>query len=85
MFTPSMPLALTCATVFAIVTDPRCSAEHMLGVPFVESIMMIVSTTFVPLACAVLINPGTGPLGSFQIARPESSLKPPVQSTCSPK
>src|SRR6266851_2671286 len=57
----------------------------MFGVPLEESNIMIVSTTFVPFACAVLMNPGTGPLGSFHVVRAESLLKSPVQATCTPK
>ena len=57
----------------------------MLIVPLAESNNSIVSTTFVPFAWAVLMRPGTGPLGSFQIVRPEPLLNPPVQSTWMPK
>ncbi len=52
MLTPSMPLALICATVRWIVNPLRgcCRAEHMLRVPGVESNISMVSTTLVPFA-----------------------------------
>ena len=53
----------------------------MLGVPLVESNIAMVSTTFVPAACAVWMNPGTGPVVSFQVLRADPPLKSPVQST----
>ena len=85
MLTPSTPFDVTWLTVRWIVSAPRRSAEHMLGVPLVESIMMMVSTTLVPCAWAAWMNPGTGPFGLFHVDRPESSLKSPVQLTWTPK
>ena len=74
-------MALTSATVRWIVRLYRCSAEHMLGVPLVESNIAMVNTTLVPLACAVRMKAGTGPLVSFQLLRADPPLKSPVQST----
>ena len=53
----------------------------MLGVPLVESNIAMVNTTLVPLACAVRMKAGTGPLVSFQLLRADPPLKSPVQST----
>ena len=78
--TPSTPFAFTSATVFATAVGQLLSVLHMvLGNVGRESPWMIVRTTFVPCACAVL----TRLLSwlEFHTAQPESFANVPSQLT----
>src|SRR5438034_6203933 len=83
MLTPSTPLAFTWDTVAAIVVEACARPAHMCGVPAEKSCRMMVSTTFVAFACALLMRSLVAL--EFQTVKPESAAMFPSSLTCRPK